>query len=136
VAAELARRGCDVVGIDRDASMIATARALAPGVGFQVIDVVEAHLGRLFDVVVMAGNVPLFTPAGTQGDLVAGCARHLAPLGRLVAGFQLDRGYTLGEYDADCAAAGLELERRCSTWDGDLFDPAGGYAVSVHRLSA
>lgn len=135
VAAELARRGCHVVGIDRDGSMIATARALAPAVEFQVVDVVDARLGRLFDVVVMAGNVPLFTPAGTQGGLVAGCASHLAPLGRLVAGFQLDRGYTLQEYDADCAAAGLELDRRCSTWDGDPFDPAGGYAVSVHRLS-
>ena len=32
VAAELARRGIDVVGIDRDASMIATARTLAPTV--------------------------------------------------------------------------------------------------------
>ncbi|HEY4928186.1 MAG TPA: class I SAM-dependent methyltransferase [Acidimicrobiales bacterium] len=136
VAAELARRGRDVVGVDRDASMIATARALAPGVDFQVIDVAEAQLGRVFDLVVMAGNVPLFTPAGTQGDLVAGCARHLVAQGRLVAGFQLGRGYSLQEYDADCTAAGLELERRCSTWDGDHFDPAGDYAVSVHRLSA
>ena len=30
-----------------------------------------------FDVVVMAGNVPLFTPPGTQAALVAGCARHV-----------------------------------------------------------
>jgi len=136
VAAELARRGRDVVGIDRDASMIATARALAPGVDFRVLGVAEAQLGRTFDLVVMAGNVPLFTPAGTQGDLVAGCSRHLAPQGRLVAGFQLGRGCSIREYDAHCAAAGLELEGRCSTWDGDHFDPVGDYAVSVHRFPA
>jgi len=134
VAAELARRGVEVVGIDRDPSMIATARALAPGVEFHVADVVEADLGRTFDLVVMAGNVPLFTPEGTQADLVAGCARHLAPGGRLVAGFQLGRGYTVDRYDLHCRAAHLEPEARWSTWDGDRFDPAGGYVVSVHRL--
>lgn len=133
VAAELARRGHDVVGIDRDASMIATARTLAPDVEFRVVDAAEAQLGRAFHLVLMAGNVPLFTPAGSQDALVAGCARHLCPGGRLVAGFQLGRGYTLEAYDAACAAAGLELESRHATWDGDGFDPAGDYAVSVHR---
>jgi len=134
VAAELARRGFDVVGIDRDASMIATARTLAPDVDFRVVDVADAHLGRTFPVVLMAGNVPLFTPVGTQAALVAGCVRHLAPGGRLVAGFQLGRGYGLDRYDTDCSASGLELEFRYATWDGHRFDPGGDYAVSVHRL--
>lgn len=136
VAAELARRGLAVVGIDRDPSMVATARALAPAVEFHVVDVADAHLGRTFDLVVMAGNVPLFTPGGTQGALVAGCARHLAPGGRLVAGFQLGRGYGLDAYDDDCRVAGLVLEHRWSTWDGDDATPGDDYAVSVHRLVA
>jgi len=137
VAAELAKRGYDVVGIDRDESMIATARTLAPDVDFRVADVADAadaHFGRTFSVVLMAGNVPLFTPEGTQAALVAGCARHLDPGGRLVAGFQLGRGYGLDRYDADCVAAGLERELRYATWDAQPFDPAGDYAVSVHRL--
>ncbi len=133
VAAELARRGVDVVGIDRDPSMIATARRTAPDVDFRVVDVAEADLGRMFDLVVMAGNVPLFTPDGTQGTLVAGCARHLTPGGRLVTGFQLGRGYTLEEYAADCTVAGLEPEGRWSTWDTAPFGPGADYAVSVHR---
>ena len=133
VAAELARRGVEVVGIDRDPSMIATARTLAPALDFRVVDVADADLGRTFSLVLMAGNVPLFTPAGSQGALVAGCARHLAPGGRLVAGFQLGRGYTLDGYDADCAAAGLGLALRYATWDADPFDPDGDYAVSVHH---
>jgi SAM-dependent methyltransferase len=136
VTAELHRRGVEVVGIDRDPSMIATARAVAPGVEFHVGDVASADLGRTFPLVVMAGNVPLFTPDGTQAALVAGCARHLGPDGILVAGFQLGRGYPVEQYDQDCRAAGLELVSRWATWDGDPFDPAGGYAVSVHRRAA
>ena len=136
VAAELSRRGVDVVGIDREASMIATARTLAPGVRFKVVDVADADLGRTFDLVVMAGNVPLFTPAGTQGALVTGCARHLGPGGRLLAGFQLDRGYSIDRYEDDCGAAGLVPEARWSTWDGDACTPDGDYAVSVHRRPA
>jgi len=133
VAAELTRRGVAAVGIDRDPSMIATARQLAPGVRFEVLDVVLADLGESFDMVVMAGNVPLFTPEGTQAVLVAGCARHLARGGRLVTGFQLGRGYTLEDYDADCTAAGLVAEVRWSTWDRDAFVEGTDYVVSIHR---
>jgi SAM-dependent methyltransferase len=133
VAAELASRGIEVVGIDRDASMIATARALAPGVRFEVVDVAEARLGRTFDLVVMAGNVPLFAPEGTQGALVAGCARHLGTAGMLLAGFQLGRGYGIDAYDGHCRDAGLVPVDRWSSWDGDPFDADADYAVSLHR---
>ena len=75
----------------------------------------------------MAGNVPLFTAEGTQAALVAGCARHLARAGRLVAGFQLDRRYPLDDYDEHCRRAGLasarsvgHLVRRLRSPDGDL----------------
>jgi len=133
VAAELSERGVNLVGIDRDASMIATARDLAPHVDFRVEDVCGAQLGQMFDLVLMAGNVLLFTPEGTHGALVSGCARHLATGGRLVTGFQLDRGYALAEYDAACASVGLVLEARYGTWSGDLHRPDDDYAVSVHR---
>ncbi|HVF33048.1 MAG TPA: class I SAM-dependent methyltransferase, partial [Acidimicrobiales bacterium] len=96
-------------------------------------DLSDLDLGRTFDVVVMAGNVPLFTPPGTEAALVAGCARHVRPGGgRLVAGFQLGRGYSLADYDAHCAAAGLRLGERFATWDRAPFVAGGDYAVSVH----
>ena len=136
IAAELSRRGIHVVGIDREVSMIEAARKIAPGVRFEVVDVADADLGRTFDLVLMAGNVPLFTPAGTQGALIAGCARHLGTGGRLLAGFQLGRGYPLDRYDADCRAAGLVPVERWATWDGGPFVPGGDYAVSVHRRPA
>ncbi len=133
VAIELAHRGVAVVGVDGDESMLATARLRGPDIEWIQADVTALDLGRTFDVVVMAGNVPLFTPQGTQSALVAGAARHVAPDGVLVAGFQLGRGYELAEYDDHCAAAGLELDHRFAAWDRDPFPGDGSYAVSVHR---
>lgn len=136
VAIELERRGVEVVGVDSDGSMIEAARRRSPRTAWIHADMASVDLGRRFDVVVMAGNVPLFTPPGTNRALVAGCARHLAPSGLLVAGFQLDRGYGLDTYDEDADAAGLELVERFATWDRDPFEAGGVYAVSVHRPSA
>ncbi|MFJ5675734.1 class I SAM-dependent DNA methyltransferase [Streptomyces sp. NPDC093097] len=132
VAIELARHGIAVQAVDVDASMLATARRLAPGIGWHQRDLVGLDLGTTFDVVVMAGNVPLFTPPGTEAALVAGVAGHVRPGGHLIAGFSLDRGYTLDDYDAHCAAAGLVLENRYATWDQEPYE-GGKYAVSVHR---
>lgn len=121
-----------VVGADLDPSMLATARRQDPTVEWIEADVGSLDLGRRFDVVVMAGNVPLFTPSEHRTALVAGCARHVAGAGVLVAGFQLGRGYQVEDYDADGAAAGLELVERWSTWDREPWTPAAGYVVSVH----
>lgn len=133
VAIELDRRGVAVVGVDCDTSMLATARRRAPGIRWVEEDMTALDLGEEFDVVVMAGNVPLFTPPGTQAALVAGAARHLAPGGALVLGFQLGRGYEVDDLDAHGAAAGLRLDARYATWDRDPFPGDGSYAVSVFR---
>jgi SAM-dependent methyltransferase len=135
VAIELGRHGVEAVGVDVDPSMLATARARAPGLRFEEADLADPgfDLGRTFDLVVMAGNVPLFTPPGTQDAVVAGCARHLAAEGLLVCGFGLGRGYELAEYDEACQAAGLAPAERWGTWDREPLDRAPTYAVSVHR---
>ena len=136
VAIELARRGVPVVGVDSDPSMLTTARSRGPAVTWIRADVTTLDLGQVFDVVVMAGNVPLFTPPGTQAALVAGGARHVAPGGALVTGFQLGRGYELDEYDAHCRDAGLEPDGRWATWAREPFPGDGSYAVSLHRRRA
>ena len=133
VAIELARRGVAVVGADCDASMLATARERAPHLEWVDSDLAALDLGRAFDVVVLAGNVPLFTPAGTEAALVAGCARHVGADGVMIAGFELGRSYSLADYDRHCQTAGLDLAERYSTWDGDPFGSEDRYAVSVHR---
>lgn len=133
VARELTRRGVDVIGVDADPSMIETARRLAPRLEWVVADLVGLDLQRQFDLVVMAGNVPLFTRPGTEAALAESCARHIRDDGHLVTGFQLDRGYDLSRYDDDCRAGGLVLESRWATWSGEPWAGSGPYAVSVHR---
>ena len=136
VAVELARHGIEVVGVDVDDSMLATARQRAPEIEWIAVDLRALDLGRTFDVVVMAGNVPLFTPPGTQPELVAAVAGHVGPDGVLVAGFSCDwadRPYDADTYDRDCAAAGLVLAERFATWDRAPWMPGSPYAVSVHR---
>ena len=135
VAIELARRGIEVVGVDVEDDMLVTARERAPQIEWITSDLTALDLGRTFDVVVMAGNVPLFTEPARRDALTAGCGRHVAPAGALVAGFSNElrgRSYSFTEYDAHCAAAGLVLETRYATWDRDPFGN-DGYAVSVHR---
>lgn len=136
VALELARRGIEVIGVDLDRSMLETARRQDEGLEFVESDLAALDLGRSFDVVMMAGNVLLFTAKGTEPAVVAGCARHVAPSGVLVAGFSLDRGYGIDDYDRDCAVAGLVLDERWATWDRAPFVPGGDYAVSVHRRAS
>jgi len=133
VAIELARHGVEVVGVDIDGSMIAEARRRAPELVWVEADLATLALGRFFDVVVLAGNVPLFCPPGARPALIEACAAHLTGGGVMIAGFQLDRGFSLDDYDAGCQAAGLSLVGRWSTWNCEPFVDGGGYAVSIHR---
>ena len=88
VGIELARRGFEVVGVDVDASMLATARR-TPGVDLGPVRPDGVGPGPDVHPGLLAGNVPLFTPPGTQPALVARGAAHVAPNGHLVAGFSL-----------------------------------------------
>ena len=131
VAIELARRGLDVAGVDADPAMLDQARSKAPHLDWHLADLVDVSLGRRFEAVVLAGNVMIFLEPGTERRVVANMADHLAPGGSLVAGFQLDRSLGLDDYDRSCAAAGLRLAERWSTWDRDPWQPGGNYAVTV-----
>jgi SAM-dependent methyltransferase len=133
VAAELARRGLDAVGVDLDPDMLERARTRAPGLEWVLGDIAAVDLGRRFDVVVMAGNVMIFLEPGTEGRVLANLAGHLAPHGVLVAGFELQPGrLDVETYDAHAAAAGLALVARWATWDRQPFT-GGTYAVSAHE---
>ncbi|MGH9920480.1 MAG: class I SAM-dependent methyltransferase [Nitrososphaerales archaeon] len=131
VAIELAHHGIEVVGVDVDASMIAEARRRARELAWVEADLAVFDLGRQFDVVVLAGNVPLFCPVATRRIMVERCAAHVGPGGVLITGFQLDREYGLDAYDEVCREAGLTLMRRLATWAGQPYGD-GPYAVSVH----
>ncbi len=133
VAIELARHGIEVVGVDVSASMIAEAQRLAPSLTFQVADLAALELDQTFDVVVLAGNVPLFCPEDDRAELVRRCATHVAIGGVLVAGFQLDQGYGTQDFDRAALEGGVVLAQRFGTWDREPLEPSATYAVSVHR---
>ena len=145
VAVRLAELGFRVVGVDVDESMLEVARAASPDVDWILGDVAalppEVGSAGPYDLVVLAGNViPLLAP-GTVPDAVRGLASTLAPGGLLVAGFGLDPAHLppgcpvtpLAEYDGAVLSHGLTLVDRFATWDRAPYDPAAGYAVSVHR---
>ena len=134
IARELDRRGLDVAGVDLDDLMLDTGRRKAPHIRWVTGDLEMADLGRTFECVLMAGNVMIFLTPGTEAAVLSNMARHLAPGGLLVAGFQLQPGrLTLERFDALCADAGLTLGERFATWDREPFVAGGGYAVSVMR---
>jgi SAM-dependent methyltransferase len=136
VAIELSRRGRSVVGVDLDPGMLEAAQQKAPHLTWIEGDLADPAftLEGWFDAVVMAGNVLIFVPPGSEGTVLSNVARRLAPGGRLIAGYSLrpDR-LSVGLHDELAARAGLVLEDRWSTWDRLPFDAESSYAVSVHR---
>jgi SAM-dependent methyltransferase len=87
VAAALALRGQEVVGVDTAAPMLALARARTGGdrVTWVDADARAVDLGRRFDAVMMTGHAfqSLLTDAD-RAAVLATIRRHLAPGGRFV----------------------------------------------------
>jgi trans-aconitate methyltransferase len=133
VAIELARRGLDVVGVDADPAMLATARRNAPSLSWIESDLTTVVLGRVFDLVVLAGNVMIFVRPGTEGPVLVNLTRHLEARGLLIAGFTTGAGLDLPTYDQLADAAGLTLVERWATWSRAPAKSDRTYAVSVHR---
>jgi len=134
IARELARRGVEIVGVDLDEDMLSTARRKAPELEWCHADLATIDLGRVFDVVLVAGNVMIFLTPGTESAVLANLARHLAPGGALIAGFSLRPGQlTVDDYDRLAAAAGMSLVERWSTWDRNPWRLGADYQLCVHR---
>ena len=136
VAIELGRRRHDVIGVDLDEAMLEAARAKAPDMTWVHGDLADPtlDLGQSFDLVLMAGNVLIFVPPGTEGRVIANGARWLSPGGRLVTGYSVrPGGFGPRQHDMLAARSGLVLQDRWSTWDRRPFAPDDDYAVAVHR---
>lgn len=138
VAIRLHELGYDVVGVDLDDSMLEQARLAAPELAWHLADLAEVELSRRFDVVLLAGNtLPLLEP-GALRRVADRMAAHLAPGGRLIAGFGTDAEHL----PAGCpvtdpddvrwafAEAGLVELASFSGWDRPVEDDPG-YLVLV-----
>jgi SAM-dependent methyltransferase len=138
VAAELHRRGHEVVGVDIDPELIAAAPVDHPGPIYLQADLATLDLTALgqpdpFDAAVIAGNVMTYVAPDTETEVLRQVARHVTQEGPIVVGFGLDRGYALSAFDADIAKAGLRLENRFATWDLRPWNAEANFAVSVLR---
>jgi SAM-dependent methyltransferase len=133
VARELARRGCEVVGVDNDRSMLEVAREQAPKLRWLEADLAVLDLPDRFDVVVAAGNVLVFLAPGTEAEVVRRLAAHVRPGGLLVSGWRTDR-MTREQYDQLASQAGLEPVARYSTWQADPWRDDADWCVAVDRL--
>lgn len=117
VGGYLARAGHTVTGVDLDPHLIEVARTDHPGARWEVGNLAELELDEHFALIVSAGNVLTFLAASERRPALTRLAAHLAPDGRLVVGFGLDRGYAVEDFMADAEAAGLRLSARFGTWD-------------------
>lgn len=111
----------EAVGGAGDADMLATARTKVPHLTWYLDTLATVTLSvpgmpsepRLFEPIVMAGNVMIFLAPHTEETIIANMACRLAPGRLLVAGFQLyQEGCGLEQYDALATRAVLELAER------------------------
>jgi 2-polyprenyl-3-methyl-5-hydroxy-6-metoxy-1,4-benzoquinol methylase len=138
VGAELAARGHRVVGVDADVALIEAARADHPGPRWIIADLADLDLARHgepepFDAAVLVGNVLPYVAPGTEPEVLRRVAAHVRADGVVVSGFDVGRGYSLEDFDADCADTALRLEHRFATWDLRPWTSAAAFAVSIHR---
>jgi len=148
VGAALTHRGHHVVGVDFDPEIIDQSLDTFPE-----LPVVTSRLDELtaavlasagfptsYDLIVCVGNVMILLAPDTERDALGAMAALLAPEGRLMVGFALSgapaktsRSYPVAEFVADCAAVGLAVESRFSSYDVRPFTDASDYAVHVLR---
>lgn len=138
VGGALANAGHEVVGVDGDPALIEAAQQDYPWPRWFVGDLAELDLPAqgitsLFDAIVCAGNVMPFLAPSTRGEVLRRLRTHLAPEGRIAAGFGAGRGYEFDAFFDDAAGAGLVPDLSLSTWDLRPFTADAGFLVSLLR---
>lgn len=119
VANERNRRNLQLTGVDIDPVLVDYARGRYPGVDWHTGDLsVDAEVPTgPFDLIVSAGNVLAFIPDPAHRAALGVLKDRLAPGGRLVVGFGLDRGRDHIAFSEDAAAVGLRITQEYSSWD-------------------
>jgi SAM-dependent methyltransferase len=134
----LAEQGQDLVGVDIDPVLIATARADHPDAHWIVGDLAELDLPAVgvsepFDAIVCAGNVMAFVERDARVEVLRRFAAHLRPDGRAAVGYGGGRGYPFDAFLTDAAAAGLVPDLLLSSWHLHPFTEDSDFLVAVLR---
>lgn len=129
----LAERGHQVVGVDGDPILIATAQERHPEVRWVVQDLAVLDLPdeEPFDVIYAVGNVMTFLHPDTRDQVLAHMARHLKAGGRLVTGHQPARGWAKDDLCAQMEAAGLVVDYVFGTWEMRPYTDASDFVIVV-----
>ena len=138
VAAELARLGHEVVGVDVDPVLIEAAVEDHPGLRWIVEDLAELDLPargitERFDAIVCAGNVMTFLAPSTRVEVLRRLRGHVLSEGRVVIGFGAGRGYEFSEFLSDARQAGLEADLLLSAWDVRPWREDSDFLVALLR---
>lgn len=132
IAAELARRGRRVVGVDVDADMLAYAKQKPEPVTWILANLAEVTVDKRFDIILMAGNILNYVEPSLRPAVVKNLAGHLAAGGRLVAGATDGQDCPFSAVDRWCAESGLAKAQEFATWDRLEYD-GGSYRVAVFK---
>ena len=93
-------------------------------------------LDSKFDVIVMAGNIPLFCAPSSQAAIIRSLADHLDQGGYLISGFSLEirpDAYVRSDYQRDAMSAQLTEVAVYSTWDEHPSNDGDDYTVMLHQ---
>jgi chemotaxis methyl-accepting protein methylase len=116
--------------------MIDRAATKAPHIDWHVADLSEMSLDSKFDVIVMAGNIPLFCAPSSQAAIIQSLADHLVQGGYLISGFSLETrpdAYVRSDYQRDAKSAQLTEVAVYSTWDEHPSSDGDDYTVMLHQ---
>jgi SAM-dependent methyltransferase len=136
LAIEMVKRGHHAVGVDLDPDMIKRAVTKAPHIDWHVADLSGMSLGDKFDVIVMAGNIPLFCAPSSQAAIIKSLADHVDHGGYLISGFSLETrsdAYLRADYQRDALAVGLTEVVVYSTWDENPSGDTDDYTVMLYQ---
>lgn len=129
----LAGLGIEVVGFDIDPEMLEVARSRAPEIRWLRADIAGISLGRLFDAVLIAGNVLNFVTPERIPIAVRRMAAHVERDGWLCAAFSRQGRFSLDDYEEWVGGAGLTVLSIACDWAGTPLVAESSEVVAIHR---
>jgi SAM-dependent methyltransferase len=145
VAAACAARGHDVTAVEKDPDLVARSHRLFPGVPVVEADILELSPAMLeqqgrptsYDVIVVVGNVMIYLAEDTETRALRTLADLLAPDGRILVGFNPEKGprfsrdYPAEDFRVHVEEAGLVVQHEFGTFG--LAPRDGDFVVAVLR---